>query len=122
MVHRSIRIDSRVVDKFYIKRGWLVLENLLFFSLYRLCFIAYQDTSLKQLKLLSCLDSSKQSSSTFWFASDLKFSSQISQKPDPTCYTRAEFHYTVTDVECAYIPLHGVSIVSNHVLFPVGIA
>jgi len=42
MVHRSMRDDSRVAEEIYIKRGCLVLEDLLFFSLYIFSCIAKQ--------------------------------------------------------------------------------
>ena len=42
MVHWSIRDDSRVADEVYIKRGCLVLEDFLFFSLYSFSCIAKQ--------------------------------------------------------------------------------
>jgi len=42
MVHRNMRNDSRVVDEVYIKRGRLVLEDFLFFSLYSFSCIAKQ--------------------------------------------------------------------------------
>jgi len=57
MVHRSMRNDSRVADELYMKRVLLVLEDFLFFSLYSFSCIAKQVTTLKQFRLLSCLDS-----------------------------------------------------------------
>ena len=56
MVHRSMKDDLRVADKLYIKRVLLALEGFLFFSLYSFSCIAKQVTTLKQLRLLSCLD------------------------------------------------------------------
>jgi hypothetical protein len=56
MVHRSIRNGSRMADELYIKRVLLALEGFLFFSLYSFSCIAKQVTTLKQLRLLSCLD------------------------------------------------------------------
>jgi len=55
MVHRSMRNGSRVADELYIKRVLLALEDFLFFSLYSFSCIAKQVTTLKQLRLLSCL-------------------------------------------------------------------
>ena len=55
MVQRSMRNGSRVADELYIKRVSLVLEDFLFFSLYLFSCIAKQVTTLKQLRLLSCL-------------------------------------------------------------------
>jgi len=49
MVHRSMRNDSRVSDKLYIKGVSLVLVDFLFFSLYSFSCIAKQVTSLNQL-------------------------------------------------------------------------
>jgi hypothetical protein len=51
-----MRNDSRVVDELYIKRMLLALEDFPFFSLYSFSCIAKQVTTLKQLRLLSCLD------------------------------------------------------------------
>jgi len=42
MVHQSIRDDSRVADKVYTKRGCLVVEDFLFFSLYSFSCIPKQ--------------------------------------------------------------------------------
>jgi len=42
MVHRNMRNGSRVVDEVYIKRGCLVLEDFLVFSLYTFSCIAKQ--------------------------------------------------------------------------------
>jgi len=56
MVHRSMGNDSRVADELYIKRVLLALGDFLFFSLYLFSCIAKQATTLKQLRLLSCLD------------------------------------------------------------------
>jgi len=57
MVHRSMGNDSRVADELYIKRVLLALGDFLFFSRYLFSCIAKQATTLKQLRLLSCLDS-----------------------------------------------------------------
>jgi len=51
-----MRNGSKVVDGLYIKRVLLALEDFLFFSLYSFSSLAKQVTSLKQLRLLSCLD------------------------------------------------------------------
>jgi hypothetical protein len=56
MVHRSMRNDSMVADELYIKRVLLALEDFLFFSLYSFSCIAKQVTTLKQFRLLSCLN------------------------------------------------------------------
>jgi len=48
--------DWRVADELYIKRVLIVLEDFLFFTLYSCCCIAKQVSTLKQLRLLSCLD------------------------------------------------------------------
>jgi hypothetical protein len=56
MVHRSMGNDSRVADELYIKRVLLALEDFLFFSLYSFSCIAKQVTTLKQFRLLSCVD------------------------------------------------------------------
>jgi len=57
MVHRDMRNDSMVTNKLYIKRVVLALEGFDFFSLYLFLCIAKQVTTLKQLRLLSCIDS-----------------------------------------------------------------
>jgi len=51
-----MRNGSRVADGLYIKRVLFVLEDFLFFSLYSFSCIAKQVTTLKQFRLLSCLD------------------------------------------------------------------
>jgi hypothetical protein len=56
MVHQSMGNGSRVADEVYIKRLMLALEDFLFFSLYSFSCIAKQVTTLKQLRLLVCLD------------------------------------------------------------------
>jgi len=56
MVHQSMRYGSRVADELNIQRVLLVLEDFLFFSLYSFSFITKQVKTLKQLRLLSCLD------------------------------------------------------------------
>jgi hypothetical protein len=56
MVHWSMSNGSRVADELYLKRVWLALEDFLCFSLYLFSCIAKQVTTLKQLRLLSCLD------------------------------------------------------------------
>ena len=56
MVHRSMENGSRAADKLYIKRVLLALEDFLFFSLCSFSCIAKQVSTLKQLRLLSCLD------------------------------------------------------------------
>ena len=42
MVHRSMGNDSKVADEVYIKRGCLVSDGFLFFSLYSFSCIAKQ--------------------------------------------------------------------------------
>jgi len=50
MVHRGMRNCSMVVDKLYIKKGCCMLDDFLFFSLYKFSCIAKQVTTLKQLR------------------------------------------------------------------------
>jgi len=57
MAYRSMMINSTETDKLYIKRGCLVLKNLLFFSLYSFSCIAKRVTTLKQLRFISAFDS-----------------------------------------------------------------
>jgi hypothetical protein len=52
-----MRNDSMVADGLYIKRVLLALGDFLFFSLYSFSCIAKQVTTLKQFRLMSCLDS-----------------------------------------------------------------
>jgi len=56
MVHRSMKNHSRVADELYIQRVLLVLENFHFFALFSFSCIAMQLTTLKQLRVLPCLD------------------------------------------------------------------
>jgi len=56
MVHRSMGNDLRVADEVYITRVLLTLEDFLFFSLCSFSCIVKQDTTVKQLRLLSCSD------------------------------------------------------------------
>jgi len=57
MLRSSMRNSLRVADELYIKIVLLTLEDFLFFSHYLFSCIAKQFTTLKQLRLLSCLDS-----------------------------------------------------------------
>jgi len=88
MVHRSMRNDSRVADELYIKRVLMVLEVFLFFSLYSFSCIAKQATTLKQFRLLSCLDSLETNLERLALFSDITFVLPISPTPDPARYTR----------------------------------
>jgi len=87
MIHRSIGNDSGAADELYIKRVWLALENFLFFSLYCFSCIAKQVTTLKQLRLLSCIDSLETNFEHFVLFSDITLLLSISPTPDPACYT-----------------------------------
>jgi len=88
MVHRNMRNDSRVADELYINRVLLALADFLFFSLYSFSWIAKQVSTLKQLRLLSCLDSLETNIEPLVLFSDITFELQISPTPDPACYTR----------------------------------
>jgi len=88
MVHRSMRNDSRVADELYIKRVLMVLEDFLLFSLYSFSCIAKQVTTLKQLRLLSCLDLLETNIRAPCLCSDITFVLPISPTPDPARYTR----------------------------------
>ena len=120
MVHRSMRDGSRVTDELYIKRVLMVLEDFLFFSLYSFACIAKQATTLKQLRLLSCLDFLETNLERLALFSDITFVLPISPTPDPARCTRTSPYNIVPDIECACIPQQGVSIVPNLVLFLVG--
>jgi hypothetical protein len=56
IIQRSMMNDLRVADEVYIKKGCLVWEEFLFFSLYSFSCMAKQVTTLKQLRLLSNID------------------------------------------------------------------
>jgi hypothetical protein len=89
MVHQSMGNGSRVANELYIKRVLLALEVFLFFSLYSFSCIAKQVTTLKQLRLLSCLvlslfprDEHRVSDPAF----EITFLLPISPTSDPACY------------------------------------
>ena len=86
MVHRSMRNGSMVVDGLYIKRVLLALEDFLFFSLYSFSCISKQVTTLKQLRLLSCLDFLETNLELFVLFSDITFVLPISPTPDHARY------------------------------------
>jgi len=88
MVHWSMRNGSRVADELYIQRLLMALEDFLFFSLYSFSCIAKQVTTLKQLRLLSCLDSLETNLKRLVCFPDITFVLPISPTPDPARYTR----------------------------------
>ena len=57
MEHREVRNDLMVADELYIQREFLALVDFFFFSLYSFSWIVKQVTTLKQLQLLTHLDS-----------------------------------------------------------------
>jgi len=85
MVHRSMGDDSRVADQVYIKRGRLVLEDFLFFSLYSFSCISKTSTTLKQLRYLSCSDFLNTNFEPC-LDYDITFPLPISAASDPACY------------------------------------
>jgi len=87
MVHRSMKDGSSVADELYIKRVLIVLEGFLFFSLYSFSCIAKQVTTLKQLRLLSCLDFLETNFEHLVLFFDITLVSPISPTPDPARYT-----------------------------------
>jgi hypothetical protein len=87
MVHRSMGNDSRMADELYIKRVLLVLEDFLFFSLYSFSCIAKQVTTLKQLRLLSCLDPLETNLEPAVLSCVFTLVLPISPTPDPARYT-----------------------------------
>jgi len=87
MVHRSMRNDSRVADELYLKRVLSALEDFLFFSLYSFSCIAKQVTTLKQLRLLSCLDSLKTNIKPLVLFPDITLLLPVSPTSDPARYT-----------------------------------
>jgi len=99
MVHRSMGNDSRVAEELYIKRVLLALEDFLFFSLYSFCCIEKQATTLKQLRLLSCLDFLETNLESLVLSSDITFLLPVSPTPDPACYTKCtELQNGIVDV------------------------
>jgi len=87
MVHRNMRNGSRVADELYIQIVLLALEDFLFFSFYSFSCIAKQVTTLKQLRLLSCLDFFDTNFEHPMFVSDITFKLPISPMPDPAHYS-----------------------------------
>ena len=89
MVHRSMRNGARVADELYIKRVLMALEDFLFFSVYSFSCIAKQVTTLKQLRLLSCLDFLETNLEHLVLFSDIKLVLPISPTPDPSRYSQS---------------------------------
>jgi len=119
IVHRSMRDDSRVEDEVYIKRVLLALECFLFFSLYSFSCKAKQVTTLNQLRVLSCLDSSTCTSSALFCFDITLFVTNITYARSRPLHSNESYNL-VPDNQCAYISRLGVSIVPNLVLFLVG--
>jgi len=94
MVHHSIGNNSRVADTLYLKRGCLVLEDFHFFSLYSFNCIAKKVTTLKQLRLLSCLNYQDTISKCICAIPDNTFLSPISPKSDPSHLNRTSPYTT----------------------------
>jgi len=97
-----------------------VLEDFLFFSLYSFSCIAKQVTTLKQFQLISCLDSLETNLELLALFSIKHYLFPISLTPDPARYTGTCPTNIVLDIECAYIPRQGVSIVPNLAPFLIG--
>jgi hypothetical protein len=121
MVHQSLRTDLRVADELYITRVSLALEDFLFFSIYSFFCIAKQPTTLKQFWLLFCLNFLNTS-----FARSLSGVRCHTPVPNitytwPRLLDHNQTNNIVPDIECAYIPRQGVSIVPNLALFLVGV-
>jgi hypothetical protein len=93
MVHRSMRNGSKVADGLYIKRVLLAVDDFLFFSLYSFSCIAKQVTTLKQLRLLSCLDFLETNLEPLVLFSDLTLVLPISPTLDPARYSFAARAY-----------------------------
>jgi len=74
------------------KESVVGVGGFLFCSISSFSCIAKQVTTLKQVRLLPCLDSSKQTLSTFCFVFHITFELPISPTPDPARYTH---HQTV---------------------------
>jgi len=80
-----MRNGSKVADELYIKRVLMALEDFLFFYLYSFSCIAKQVTTLKQLRLVSCLDWLETNLERFVY-SDITLLLPISPTPDPARY------------------------------------
>jgi len=72
-----------VADELYIKRVLMAMEDFLFFSLYSFSCIAKQVTTLKQLRLLSCLDFLETNFERLVLFSDIIFCYQYHLRPTP---------------------------------------
>jgi len=99
MVHRSIRNGSRVADGLYIKSVLLALEDFLFFSLYSFSCIAKQVRTLKQLWLMSCLDSLETNIEPLVSFSDITSLLPLSPTLDRARYTNIPIENNCTDDE-----------------------
>ena len=86
MVYRSMRNGSRVVDELYIQRVLLALEDFLFFSLYSFSCKAKQVMTLKQFRLLCCLDFLETNVEPLVLFSVITLVSPVSQTPNPAHY------------------------------------
>jgi hypothetical protein len=104
LVHWSIRNGSRVADELYIKRVLLALEGSLFFSLYLFSCIAKQVTTLKMLRLLSCLDFLETNIKSFVLFSEISFKLPISPTPNPACYSGKGLYICSIQI-CSHLPL-----------------
>jgi len=82
-----MRNGSKVADGLYIKRVLLALEDFHFFSLYMFPCIAKQVMTLKQLRLLSCLDFLETNLEHVVLSLDITLLLPISPTPDPARYT-----------------------------------
>jgi hypothetical protein len=120
MLRQCISHDSRVADELYINRMLLALEDFLVFSLHSFTCIAKQFTTLNSSD--SCLVSISliRTLSALFLVCDITFESPRSPTSEPAHYTRTSPINIVCDIECAYIPGQGESIVLNPVQFLVG--
>ena len=110
IVHQCMKDDWRVTDKLFIKRGCLVLENDLFFSLYLFCWVAKQQVTLKQLRLFPWLDVLIQTSSVLVLFSTLHYRFQYHLSLTRPI-TIEHVWFKVPENKCAYTPRQSLSIV-----------
>ena len=83
MVYWNMRNDSSVVDEVYIKRGCLVLEDFLFFSLYSRCCIAKQARLWNSTDLYLGLSPSIQTSKSLDLITISHYCYQYDLQPSP---------------------------------------
>jgi hypothetical protein len=85
LVHRSMKDDSGVANRLYIKRGCLLLEDWLFFSLYWFSWIAHNSTTSEIKDILSL----SLSLDTHF---EISLATSTSCAPDPARYRNIQYY------------------------------